>query len=97
MIPAAIIEKFGLKDQHQLSPDGYPIFIAENLSNNHPTVFFEHVIRRTGKEIGRNQEEQVRITKAGAVNYILLPVPALAEMDFAGLQQLIEEQLRIPG
>jgi hypothetical protein len=97
MIAPGIVERFGLIDQHQRSPDGYAIFIAGNLSNNNPTVFFELVA--DVKPPGRNvtPQESVKITKAGATNHLLLTMSELGNLDFAQLQQMIEEQLRIPG
>jgi hypothetical protein len=103
MFPHSIIVRFGLVSQHQLSPDGYPIYISENLSNNNPTVFFEPyktISSDTNSPVPDTEAAQrrvVRITKAGAVDRIVISMDELAELSFETMQQKIESELHIPG
>jgi hypothetical protein len=98
MIPATVISKFGLIIQDKKSPDGYKIYISENLSHNGPTVFFELVDSQVSapREIV-NKQYLFRITKAGAINHIIIPLVDLETKSFTDLQQAIETALHIPA
>jgi hypothetical protein len=95
MLSASLIEKFGLAIQQKASPDGYPIYIADKLSHNGPTIFFEPFIAETDNN--GPAEKVVRITKAGAVNHFIVPVQTLDTQTVPELQQAIETALPIPG
>jgi predicted YcjX-like family ATPase len=93
MFQVDIISRFGLVLQHKESPDGYPVYVAENLSRNGPTVFFELLILNDSDDLNL---PLVRITKAGAINHIIVSQRDLGAQSFTDLQQAIEKTLDIP-
>jgi hypothetical protein len=97
MIPAAVISRFGLVIQDKKSPDGYPIYIAQSLSHNGPTVFFELLDNQVSDAQERaGSSHFFRITKAGSTNHIVMPLGDLEAQSFTDLQQAIETSLHIP-
>jgi len=98
IISDQLISTFGLVLQEKVSPDGYPIYIAESLSNNQPTVFFELITdKQEHLPHGGSGETRIRITKAGAINSLILSLPELGSQTFTDLQQQVESALQIPG
>ena len=95
MIPVGIISRFGLVLQDKTSPDGLPVYIAENLSRNGPTVFFELLTHNDAPADDLNQP-LVRITKAGAINHMIVSQKDLEFQSFAEMQHAIEKTLDIP-
>jgi hypothetical protein len=90
MLTAAIVSRFGLVLQDKKSPDGLPVYIAENLSRNGPTVFFELLNPIDAAADDLNQS-LVRITKAGAINHMIVSQKDLEFQSFTDLQQLTEK------
>ena len=92
-----LIAKFGLVLQADISPDGYPIYIAESLSNNSPTVFFELVRERSEQPTRQPKDTgKMRITKAGSIDHLMYAISDLEAESFTNMQQIIETKLHIP-
>lgn len=102
-----MVARFGLTEQEKKSPDGYRIFIAETLSHNGPTVFFELIPANMISEFRLNNINKVssndvpvqpvfRLTKAGSINTLIITQSDLEAQSFTDLQQLIEKSLHIP-
>ena len=91
----AVISRFGLVMQDKKSPDGFPLYIAESLSHNGPTVFFELLTHKDSPAEDLDKPS-IRITKAGAINHMVVSQNDLEFKSFTDLQQAIEKSLHIP-